>query len=102
MNQKTRKAGIGETRTFLASWLRNLFFCIASCILVGALLFTACKREQRELHVVPPLADVVQTVQLTDLVAGTPTNQPPAVIVESYRNDYEKIAFQMNEGTLNI
>src|SRR3954462_13502383 len=92
MNQETKKAEIGETRTVLASWFPNLFFCIASCIVVGVLLFTACKREERSFRVAPPAADKVQTNSISDLRPAGATPPPPV------KNDYEENAYATSEG----
>ena len=63
------------------SWL----MIFVSCLLWG------CKREQRELRAVPPLARPAEAVRVTDLQPGTSVAEPTS-------NDYEKKSYQLSEG----
>src|SRR5689334_15820732 len=56
-----------------------------SCAVIG------CKREQRELRAVPPLASPAATVRVTDL-------QPGISMAEPTSNEYEKKSYQLSEG----
>jgi len=58
----------------------------------------SCKREERKLHVAPPLAQAVETVQLTSLAPDSSSNQPGANAPSTYVNDYEKNAYALGEG----
>jgi cytochrome c oxidase cbb3-type subunit 3 len=70
----------------------KIIFLACLCALVG------CKREQRETRVVPPLADDSTTIQLTDLVPGSPTNQAGAGVPESFLENYENNSYQLSQG----
>ena len=71
-----------------------------TCIVLMSTLIS-CEREERDLHVEPPAANAVYSVQLSPLVPGTtqPTTQPTAPALGHHvRNDYEHNAFAMAEG----
>src|ERR1044071_282233 len=68
---------------------RPLAFVI---LMIAAVSFAACEREERGFRVKPPDADRVNSKQLTTLQAGGPSPLP------TVKNQYEENAYAMAEG----
>jgi cytochrome c oxidase cbb3-type subunit 3 len=59
---------------------------------IAALICLSCKREQRTFRVAPSEAEPTQMVRISDLHAGGPEANPPALA------GYEETAYAMSEG----
>jgi cytochrome c oxidase cbb3-type subunit 3 len=68
-----------------------ILFCLVAAL-------AGCEREKREFHVMPPMAELVSTVQLSDLVPGSPASPSPASVPQSASNEYENNAYHLSEG----
>lgn len=68
-------------------------FCFAWVLLLSALVFSSCEREERALVVQPPSAEQASLPQVSDLAPGPQHKKPPSV-----PNPDENNSWAMAEG----